>query len=89
MISMPELSYENFVDAFENGRFYASCGPVFEDLFIDEERDMLVLNCSPVKHVVVKGIHTIRVLRLDAKEDEITHAEIPLAPIREKDHFSG
>lgn len=87
MISMPELSYENFVDAFENGRFYASSGPAFEDLFIDEKRNVLVLNCSPVKHVVVKGIHTLRALRLDARTDEITHAEIPLAPIREKEPF--
>lgn len=87
MISMPKLTYENFVDAFENGRFYASTGPEIQDLYIDEEKDVLVLNCSPVRRVLVKGIHTLRALRLDAYGDTITHAEIPLEPIRQKEPF--
>ena len=87
MMSMPSLTYENFVDAFENGRFYASTGPEIKDLYIDEERDVLVLNCSPVRRVLVKGVHTLRALRLDGEADTITHAEIPLAPIREKEPF--
>ena len=87
MLSMPKLSYENFVDAFENGRFYASTGLSVENLYIDEERDLLILDCDPCRHVLVKGIHTLRALRLDAHGDTITHAEIPLAPIRQKEPF--
>ena len=87
MMSMPELSYENFADALENGRFYASSGPQFQDLYIDEERDVLVMNCGPVQRVLVKGIHTVKCERINAKGDIITHAEIPLAPIRAKEPF--
>lgn len=87
MMSMPSLSYENFVDALENGRFYASSGPEIHDLYIDEERDVLVLNCSAVQRVIVKGVHTVKGARIDARDDTITHAEIPLAPIRAKEPF--
>lgn len=86
-ISMPELNYSNFIDAMENGRFYATSGPEFEELYIDEARDLLVLRCSPVRRVLVKGIHTVKAVRLCAREDSITYAEIPLAPIREKEPF--
>lgn len=87
MISMPELSYSAFAEALENGRFYASSGPEFQELYIDEERDMLVLRCSGVRRVLVKGIHTVKAVRLTARDDSITFAEIPLAPIREKEPF--
>lgn len=87
MMSMAQLSYENFVDSLENGRFYASSGPEIYDLYIDEERDLLVMNCSPVQRVIVKGIHTVKAARVNSKGDTITHVEIPLAPIRAKEPF--
>ena len=87
MMSMPELTYENFADALEQGRFYASTGPEIKQLYIDEERDVLVLDCSPVQRVIVSGVHTVKAHRVDAADDTITHAEIPLAPIRAKEPF--
>lgn len=87
MISMPKLSYANFINAFENGNFYASTGPVFEAIYIDETRDMLVVDCSPVRHLLVKGIHTLRANRTDAPADTLTHAEFPLKDIRKKEPF--
>ena len=87
MISMPELSYSAFADALENGRFYATSGPEFMKLAIDEERDMLIVECSPVSKLIVKGIHTVRCARFISKTDTITQAEIPLAPIRAKEPF--
>ena len=47
-ISMPELSYDNFIDAFINGRFYASTGVEIKELYIDEDADELVISCSTV-----------------------------------------
>lgn len=85
MVSMPKLSYENFIKAFESGSFYASSGPELYNVFIDEERDVLVVDCSPVKHLLVKGIHTMRAFRVDAPDDSVTHAEIPLGDIRKKE----
>ncbi len=87
MISMPELSYPCFVEAFENGRFYASTGAEFRELYIDEEKDLLVLDSTPVQHVLVKGVHTLRAVKLHARENSITHAEIPLEPIRKAEPF--
>ena len=87
MLSMPSLSYENFANALENGHFYASAGPEIQEYYIDEETDEIVLRCSPVSRVLIKGIHTVRSARLCAREDTITEARIPLAPIREKEPF--
>lgn len=86
-VSMPTLSYANFFDALENGRFYATTGPEIHDLYIDEERDVLVVNCSPVSRLLIKGIHTLRAERICTREDSITHAEFPLEPIRKKEPF--
>jgi hypothetical protein len=87
MISMPELSYAAFAEAMEQGRFYATSGPEIQELYIDEERDALVLRCSKVQRVLVKGIHTVKACRLNGGDDGITYAEIPLAPIRQREPF--
>ena len=86
-ISMPELTYDNFIDAFRSGRFYASTGVEIKELYIDEETDELVLSCSPVKQVIVKGVHTVPAVRLDGYGNDYTSARIPLAQIREKEPF--
>jgi hypothetical protein len=87
MMSMPSLSYENFAYALENGHFYASSGPEILEYAIDEETDEIVLRCSPVHRVLIKGIHTVPDYRLASRADTITEARIPLAPIRKKEPF--
>ena len=84
-ISMPSLSHANFADALENGRFYATSGPKIHEYYIDTERDVLVVACSPVCRVLVKGVHTVKAAKLFARDDTITCAEFPLAPIRQKE----
>ncbi len=86
-VSMPSLTYDNFIDAFVNGRFYASTGVEIKALYIDEEADELVLSCSPVKQVIVKGIHTVPAARLNGYGDEFTEARFPMAPLRKKEPF--
>ena len=87
MISMPKLGYKEFVDAFENGRFYASTGPEIKEFYIDEERDMFVIDCSPVHVVSLRGIHTVRAARRIGYGDELTHVEFPIGEIREREPF--
>jgi hypothetical protein len=87
MISMPKLGHKEFVDAFENGRFYASSGPEFKECYIDEERDVLVVECSPVHVISVKGVHTVRAGRAIGHGDDLTYAEFPLETIREREPF--
>lgn len=86
-ISMPHLSYDDFYTAFKNGSFYPSTGAQFKELYIDEEKDELVIECSPVKNVTVKGIHTVLADKILSDKDDITTARFPLAPIREREPF--
>ena len=86
-ISMPQLSYECFADSFENGRFYASTGIEIKELYINEETDELVLSSSPVKQIIIKGIHTVPAYRLNGYGDDFTTVHIPLDTIRSKEPF--
>ena len=76
-----------FADAFENGRFYASSGPEIREYYIDEETDEIVVSCSPVARVLIKGIHTVRAHRVTSDKDDISYVRIPLTPIRKKEPF--
>lgn len=86
-ISMPSLTYADFAEAFENGRFYSSSGVEIKELYIDEETDEVVLSCTPVRQVIVKGVHTVPAYRLDANSDKYSDVRIPLGEIRKKEPF--
>jgi len=86
-ISMPKLTYGNFIDAFKNGHFYASTGVEIKELYIDEDTDELVVSCSPVRQIIVKGVHTVPAVRLDGYENDYTYARIPMTSIRGKEPF--
>ena len=81
-VSMPELTYENFIDAFENGRFYASTGVDLKELYIDEQTDELVISCSPVCRIVTRGIKYYNRPRIGSRNNDITHARIPMSEIK-------
>ncbi len=49
MISADELKYDKIVSALEAGDFYASSGPVIEELYIEDGE--VHLKCSPVKFI--------------------------------------
>ena len=87
MISMAELTYPAFVDAFENGRFYASSGPEFQNCCIDEATDTLIVDCSPVHAILIRGVHTQAKPRLVGYGNSLTHAEFPLKELREREPF--
>ena len=53
MIKAPALTYGALIDALDRGSFYASTGPVIENLWL--EGGMLHLECSPVRGVYVHG----------------------------------
>jgi hypothetical protein len=81
-ISMPELTHSAFIDSFENGRFYASTGPEIYDLYIDEDANELVINCSPVKSVMVKCFKFASALAVHHNKDDITTLRMPLDYIK-------
>lgn len=53
MVSADKLSKASIVEALKKGDFYASCGPVFQDIRV--ENGMLKMKFSPVKKVVIVG----------------------------------
>ena len=53
MIKAPSLTYQGLIDALDQGSFYASTGPVIENLWLED--GMLHLECSPVRGVYVHG----------------------------------
>ncbi|MBQ8276600.1 MAG: hypothetical protein IJZ02_08285 [Clostridia bacterium] len=52
-VKAPELSYAAVIKALEQGDFYGSMGPRFEELYIED--GMLHVTCSPVRCISVAG----------------------------------
>jgi len=73
MISAPELKYDAVIKALEQGDFYASQGPVIEELYIDG--DEVHLKCSPAKYVAMNtSQRPFGGIRAAAKGEYITEA---------------
>jgi hypothetical protein len=51
MIAARELKYETIINALENGDFYASQGPIIEELYIDG--DEVHIKCSQAKYIAM------------------------------------
>ena len=51
MIKSPELSYSAVMQALKNGDFYASCGPEFHDIYVED--GYLHIRCSGVRDVLL------------------------------------
>lgn len=86
-ISMPALTVRHFFEAFRNGSFYATQGPKIYDYYIDENRDKIVVRCSPVKNISIKGNHIGLAAHVNSNRNDITYAEFPLAGIRETNQY--
>jgi len=56
MIKAPSLTYDNIINAFDNGDFYCSMGhgaPKIYDYYIEDNK--LCIDCDSVKTIIVKG----------------------------------
>ena len=53
MVKAPALSYSSLIGALDSGAFYASTGPVIENIWLED--GWLHLECSPVRGVYVHG----------------------------------
>lgn len=49
MIYAESLSYENIINALENGDFYSSTGPEFKEIYIEDNK--IHMSCSPVSSI--------------------------------------
>lgn len=51
MIKAPALTYANVISALERGDFYASQGPLIEELYVEENK--VYIKCSPAKYIAM------------------------------------
>ena len=58
MIKADELKYDKIIAALEAGNFYASTGPIIEQLYIEDGK--VHLRCSPVKYIAIESPHRPR-----------------------------
>lgn len=81
MVKAPSLDYGNIIDALDFGATYASTGPLFENVWI--ENDILHVECSPSSGVFLHGKYINQVCSYVESADCITHAEFDISGILE------
>ena len=75
-IKAPELTYAALIHALDTGAFYASTGPMIQNLWL--EGSILHLECSPVRGVYVHGnLYSHRASSV-ADDDSITALDLNL-----------
>jgi len=79
MVKAESLDPEAIVTALKAGHFYASTGPEFRSIAIDDEADELVIETSPVQRILATGNGP---LSRRAAGDGITSARLALEPFR-------
>lgn len=80
MVKAKELTYRAIMDAIKAGNFYASTGPMFENLWL--EGDILHIECSPVSGVYVHSGSLVKKSTVSEKTDCITRMEVDISEIR-------
>lgn len=76
VLKAPELSYSALIDALDRGAFYASTGPMIQNLWLED--GILHLECSPVCGVYVHGSLYHHRFGTVTDEDTITRLDIDL-----------
>lgn len=78
MVNAPSLTYENIVNALVNGDFYASTGPLFHSLVVEETTVRVI--CSDVRQISF-STHGRRSAAVRAAADKtVCSAEFELQP---------
>lgn len=83
MICAPTLTYQNIIEAIDNGNYYCCMGegaPVIYNYYVDDLK--LCIDCSPVKGIFVKSNSIGARFQRTATTDAITHAEFDLSTLR-------
>ena len=69
MIAADELKYDKIINALEAGNFYASNGPIIEELYIED--GVAHIKCSPVKTINMETPYRPRGGARKAKGDDV------------------
>lgn len=77
MIKAGSLTYKEVIEALESGDFYASQGPLIEELYVED--DIVHLKCSPAKYVAMNTEHRpFGGLRAAGEGKSLTEVTFPL-----------
>ncbi len=85
MVKAGALTHESILGALEKGDFYASSGPLIEELYIEDGK--IHLTCSPVSHILMNTKYRHRAARYARDGELITHAVFDLPQGDEYFHF--
>ena len=55
MVKAKELVYNEIIGALERGDFYASQGPIIDELYVEEKK--VYIKCSPAKYIAMNTEH--------------------------------
>lgn len=75
MVCAEDLSYEKVFDSLRRGDFYASCGPEFHELSIDE--GIVRVRSSPVEYVNISTDNRL-LFSKKAEEELLTDTELDI-----------
>lgn len=79
VLKAPALRYESLIKALDNGAFFASTGPMIENLWLED--GILHLECTPVRGVYVHGnLYRHRASKV-VSDDAITQVDLELGNI--------
>lgn len=81
MIKAEKLEYKTVMTALEKGDFYASSGPLIEELYV--ENGVMTLRCSPAKQVCFTTDNR-SAFRVNAKDELITSAAFNMSDFVQK-----
>lgn len=82
VIQANALTQEAVIEALEKGRFYASTGPLFQHIELEDGK--LRIECSPVRKIIVtSGVRKAFAAYPNKGEETLTSAEFNLAPLVE------
>lgn len=79
VLKAPQLTYEALITAMDTGAFFASTGPMIENLWLED--GILHLECSPVRGVYVHGhLYSHRASKV-VSEDSITQLDLDVSKL--------
>ena len=79
VLKAPALTYAHLIEALDTGAFFASTGPMFQNLWLED--GILHLECSPVRGVYVHGnLYRHRASHVTS-EDSITCLDLDISKV--------
>ena len=85
VLKAPELTYDTLIHALDTDAFFASTGPLFENLWLED--DMLHVECSPVCGVFVHGRRFSQTTNVMEDTDCIESVDLDISKFRKNSPY--